>query len=69
MFILYPSVSSVSITPAAPSVAAGNYLSVTCSATTIGRGTPSFMWTGQISHGPVAGQAMENENNYIHRYV
>ena len=60
---LYLSVSSVTITPAAPSVAAGTSLSLTCSATTVGRGTPSFMWTGQMSRGPVAGQAsMENEN-------
>ena len=51
------SVSSVSITPAAPSVAAGNSLSLTCSATITGRGTPSFMWTGPMSRGPVPGQA------------
>ena len=54
------SVSYVIITPAAPIVAAGNSLSLTCSATITGRGTPSFMWTGQMSRGPVAGQASMN---------
>ena len=59
---LFLSVSSVSITPAAPSVSAGTSLSLICSATITGRGTPLFMWTGPISRGTVAGQAMENEN-------
>ena len=58
----FVSVFSVSITPGLPSVAAGNSLSLTCSATNTGRGTPSFMWTGQMSRGPIPGQAMENEN-------
>ena len=64
LLYMYPflSVCSVSITPVSPSVAAGTSLSLTCSATTVGRGTPLFMWTGQMSRGPVAGQAMNNEN-------
>ena len=57
---LFHLVSSVSITPAAPSVAASDSISFTCSATTTGRGTPTFMWTGPMSRGPVPGQAMEN---------
>ena len=57
LYVLFHLVSSVSITPAAPSVAAGNSISFTCSATITGRGTPSFMWTGQMSRGPVPGQA------------
>ena len=59
---LFLSVSSVSITPALPSVAAGTSLSLICSATITGRGTLSFMWTGPMSRGTIAGQAMEYEN-------
>ena len=64
LFTWFVSVSSLTITPASPSVAAGNSLSLTCSANTSGRGTPSFMWTGQMSRGPVPGQTMENENMF-----
>ena len=63
LYVLFHLVSSVSITPAAPSVAAGTSLSLTCSATTTGRGTPSFMWTGPMSHGPVPGQASTERKN------
>ena len=58
---LFLSVSSVSITPASPSVAAGTSINLTCSATTTtDRGTPSFMWTGQMSRGLIPGQASIN---------
>ena len=40
---LYLSVSSVSITPAARSVVAGDSISLTCSGTIVGRGIPLFM--------------------------
>ena len=59
----YFTVSSVYITSAEPNVTAGSFSSLTCLATITGRGTPSFMWTGQMSRPPVAGHVtMENDS-------
>ncbi len=57
-------VSSVTISPINPDVVAGESLTLTCTATTTGRGgTPSFTWTGQVSRGPLQGQAVQGSTN------
>ncbi len=56
-------VRSVSISPINPEVVAGESLTLTCTATTTGRGTPSFTWTGQVSRGPESGQAVQGSTN------
>ncbi len=56
-------VSSVSIYPINPEVVAGESLTLTCTATITGRGTPSFTWTGQVSRGPQQGQTFQGSTN------
>ncbi len=56
-------VSSVSLSPINPEVIAGESLTLTCTATITGRGTPSFTWTGQVSRGPLQGQAVQGSTN------
>ncbi len=56
-------VRSVSISPINPEVVAGESLTLTCTATITGRGTPSFTWAGQVSHGPLQGQAVQGNTN------
>ncbi len=56
-------VSSVSLSPVNPEAVAGESLSLTCTATITGRGTPSFTWTGQVSRGPLQGQAVQGSTN------
>ena len=46
-------VSSINISPHDPKVVAGESLNLTCTATISGQGTPSFAWTGQMSHNQV----------------
>ncbi len=56
--------SSISITPFNSEVVAGESLALTCTATTTGGGgTPSFTWTGQVSRGPLQGQAVQGSPN------
>ena len=64
--LAYPiiAVSSISITPFNSEVVAGESLALTCTATTTGGGgTPSFTWTGQVSRGPLQGQAVQGSPN------
>ncbi len=56
-------VSSISISPINPEVVAGEFLTLTCTATITGRGTPSFTWTGQVSRGPLQGQSVQGSTN------
>ncbi len=57
-------VISISISPINPDVVAGESLTFTCTATITGRGgTPSFTWTGQVSRGPLQGQAVQGNTN------
>ena len=42
---------------------AGESLTLTCSATTTGRGTPTFSWTGQASRGPQLGKTAYGSTN------
>ncbi len=56
-------VCSISISPINPEVVAGESLTLTCTATITGRGTPSFTWTGQVSRGPQQGQAVQGSTN------
>ena len=57
-------VSSISISPINPEVVAGETLTLTCTATTTGiSGTPSFTWSGQVSRGPLQGQAVQGSTN------
>ncbi len=55
-------VRSVSISPINPEVVAGESLTLTCTATTTGRGTPLFTWTGQVSRGPLQGQIVQGSS-------
>ncbi len=57
-------VSFISISPINPEVVAGETLTLTCTATTTGiSGTPSFTWSGQVSRGPLQGQAVQGSTN------
>ncbi len=58
-------VDSVSIDPTTTEVVGGESLNLTCTATIIGRGIPSFRWTGQVFRGPQPGQAVQGNLNII----
>ncbi len=67
MFVIV--VESISITPTNPEVVAGQSLSLTCTASITGRGTPNFYWNGQASHGSHLGVFHEGSANVFSNTV
>ena len=65
-YLYFELVSSTSISPANPEVVAGESLTLTCTATITGRGTPSFTWTGQVCRSPQCGQIVQGNEQYVH---